>query len=61
MTPEIEDLVKKIGEQGDKVRELKSTGAVKVCYFNVVQSIVTSFCIMLRMFVHENASICLIS
>ena len=29
-SPEVEDLVKKIGEQGDKVRQLKSDGADKV-------------------------------
>ncbi len=30
MPPEVEALVKKIGEQGDKVRQLKSSGADKV-------------------------------
>ena len=30
MSPEVEALVKKIGEQGDKVRQLKSSGAEKV-------------------------------
>jgi hypothetical protein len=31
MSPEVEALIKKIGEEGDKVRQLKSSGADKVC------------------------------
>ena len=30
MSPEVEALINKIGEQGDKVRQLKSSGADKV-------------------------------
>ena len=30
MSPEVEALVKRIGDQGDKVRQLKSSGADKV-------------------------------
>ena len=37
MTPEVEAVVKKIGEQGDKVRQLKSSGAdkVEICFCSV--------------------------
>ena len=34
MSPEVEALIKKIGEEGDKVRQLKSSGADKVCTEN---------------------------
>lgn len=50
MPPKVEALVKKIGDQGDKVRQLKSSGADKVYTGNVCNSV----SIFVKLFISYN-------